>query len=180
MRSTSGIGIDSGAPNMSPADTCLGIWSTVLAVNTLVVPRAWSSTRPCTRLARLWALGLPRYTPTASRPCSATTAGRRSAMTAKASSQSTSRHVAASPRPVRTNGPPEPVGIVLELGERRALRAEEAVGEHVVAVAAGEHELVALEVELEAAGGLAQRTGPVRDAATHGPTLGHGRTSPFP
>ena len=30
MRSTSGIGIDNAAPNMSPAETCLGIWSTVL------------------------------------------------------------------------------------------------------------------------------------------------------
>ena len=76
--------------------------------------------------------------------------------------------------------PLEPVGIVLELGERSPLRAEEAVREHVVGVATDQHELVALEVELEAAGGLAQRTGPERDAATHGPTVGHGNTVPFP
>jgi hypothetical protein len=31
QRSRSGIGIDSGVPNIRPADTCLGIWSTVLA-----------------------------------------------------------------------------------------------------------------------------------------------------
>ena len=31
VRSTSGIGTDRIVPNMSPAATCLGIWSTVLA-----------------------------------------------------------------------------------------------------------------------------------------------------
>ena len=33
------------APNMRPADTCLGIWSTVEAVNTLRVPSALTSAR---------------------------------------------------------------------------------------------------------------------------------------
>ena len=74
---------------------------------------------------------------------------------------------ASPPRPAQRTGAAQPVGIVLELGERSALRAEEAVGEHVVAVAADEHELVALEVELEPAGRLAQRAGPVRDASSH-------------
>jgi hypothetical protein len=32
VRSRSGIGTDSPAPNISPALTCFGIWSTVLAV----------------------------------------------------------------------------------------------------------------------------------------------------
>ena len=32
QRSTSGTGTLSAVPNMSPADTCFGIWSTVLAV----------------------------------------------------------------------------------------------------------------------------------------------------
>ena len=36
----------SGAPNISPADTCLGIWSTVVAEKMLRVPSAFSSTRP--------------------------------------------------------------------------------------------------------------------------------------
>jgi hypothetical protein len=31
QRSTSGIGTDSIVPNMCPAETCLGIWSTVEA-----------------------------------------------------------------------------------------------------------------------------------------------------
>ena len=31
VRSTSGIGIESIEPNMRPEETCLGIWSTVLA-----------------------------------------------------------------------------------------------------------------------------------------------------
>ena len=31
LRSTSGTGIERIVPNISPADTCLGIWSTVLA-----------------------------------------------------------------------------------------------------------------------------------------------------
>ena len=32
QRSRSGTGTLSAAPNISPADTCFGIWSTVLAV----------------------------------------------------------------------------------------------------------------------------------------------------
>ena len=34
----------SAPPNIRPADTCFGIWSTVLAENTLWVPSARSST----------------------------------------------------------------------------------------------------------------------------------------
>ena len=46
VRSTSGTGIDSGAPNISPEETCLGIWSTVLAVKMLFEPSARSHTGP--------------------------------------------------------------------------------------------------------------------------------------
>ncbi len=44
---------------MSPAATCLGIWSTVLAVKMLCEPSARSMTGPKVRNERLWALGLP-------------------------------------------------------------------------------------------------------------------------
>ena len=37
--SMSGIGMVMGVPNISPADTCFGIWSTVLAEKTFVVAR---------------------------------------------------------------------------------------------------------------------------------------------
>ena len=46
VRSRSGIGIESGAPNISAAATSLGRWSTVLAVNTLRVPSALMNARP--------------------------------------------------------------------------------------------------------------------------------------
>ena len=46
VRSTSGIGTLSGPPNMWPAETCFGIWSTVLAVKMFLVPSALSRTRP--------------------------------------------------------------------------------------------------------------------------------------
>ena len=60
VRSTSGTGTPSIVPNISPADTCLGIWSTVEALKTLRVPSALSSARPYSGASRLWALGLPR------------------------------------------------------------------------------------------------------------------------
>ena len=44
QRSRSGTGTLSRWPNMSPAETCLGIWSTVLAVKTFCEPSARSST----------------------------------------------------------------------------------------------------------------------------------------
>ena len=66
MRSRSGTGTVSAPPNIRPALTCLGIWSTVLALKTFAVPSA-CSTLPSTIAPRLCAFGLPRYTPTASR-----------------------------------------------------------------------------------------------------------------
>ena len=55
-------------PNMSPAETCLGIWSTVLAEYRFPLPSAWISTRLYSWPARLWTFGLPMYIATASRP----------------------------------------------------------------------------------------------------------------
>ncbi len=43
VRSMSGTGMASGSPNISPLDTCLGIWSTVLAEAMLRVRSAFSS-----------------------------------------------------------------------------------------------------------------------------------------
>jgi hypothetical protein len=37
--------MNSGSPNMKPDETCLGIWSTVLAENRFSVPRAMTSAR---------------------------------------------------------------------------------------------------------------------------------------
>ena len=45
VRSRSGTGTLRAVPNMSPALTCFGIWSTVLAEKTLRVPSARSSAR---------------------------------------------------------------------------------------------------------------------------------------
>ena len=46
VRSTSGIGTDSGVPNISAQAISFGRWSTVLAENTLWVPSALITTRP--------------------------------------------------------------------------------------------------------------------------------------
>jgi hypothetical protein len=46
VRSMSGIGTESGAPNSRPEESSFGRWSTVLAENTLRVPSALISTRP--------------------------------------------------------------------------------------------------------------------------------------
>ncbi|SLJ82797.1 Uncharacterised protein [Mycobacteroides abscessus subsp. abscessus] len=44
MRSRSGTGTVRGSPNISPAATCLGIWSAVLAEKRFLVPSARIST----------------------------------------------------------------------------------------------------------------------------------------
>jgi hypothetical protein len=56
------------------------------------------------------------------------------------------------------------VGVLVEVLERDALRAEEAVAEDVVAVAADRGHRVAVERDLQAAGRLAQRAGAIRGA----------------
>ena len=60
MRSTSGTGIVSAAPNISPAETCFGIWSTVLAEYTFCVPSACSSDAAVEQRREVVRVGLPR------------------------------------------------------------------------------------------------------------------------
>ena len=110
---------------------------------------------------RLCADGLPRYTPTASRPWRSRIAGRRSAMTANASSHDASRNP---PDGVLDQRRAHAVGIVVQRLEADALRAQEALREHVVGIAADLHHLVPVEGHLETAGGLAERAGPVGGA----------------
>ena len=64
----------------------------------------------------------------------------------------------------------ETVRVLVQLAQRGALRADEPVGEHIVAVAADAHDGAVAHGQLEATGGLAQRTGPVV-----GRLAGHGR-----
>jgi hypothetical protein len=66
----------------------------------------------------------------------------------------TSRQVS----PSRVHRLTDPVGIVVEVAERRALRAEVTLRQHVVAVAADQLDAVILDVDLQAAHALAQRT----------------------
>ncbi len=63
---------------------------------------------------------------------------------------------------------PEPVGIVVQLPERDALGAHVATGERVLGVTAHRDHLLALEGDLQAAGGLAQRAGAPGRAAFAG------------
>ena len=58
----------------------------------------------------------------------------------------------------------EPVGVLVQVLQRHALRAEEAAREHVVAVAADLDDLIAAQGDLQAAGRLAERTRPERGA----------------
>src|SRR4051812_41972058 len=61
----------------------------------------------------------------------------------------------------------------MQVPQRRALRTDEAFAPHVVAIGPYEGNLVALDVNLEPAHGLAQRTGPIMDVArrTHARTI---------
>src|SRR5581483_5637806 len=61
---------------------------------------------------------------------------------------------------------PDPVGILVELLQRRALRADEALAEDVVFVSPDRDDLIVRERYLEPACRLAERTGPVRGAKT--------------
>ncbi len=72
--------------------------------------------------------------------------------------------------------PADPVGVRFELLERGALGTEVAVAEHVLFVTPHQGELVVVEVQLQAAGRLAEWTGPVRDALRHGARLRPRRT----
>ena len=56
--------------------------------------------------------------------------------------------------------PRQPVGIVVEFGEAGALRADEALAEDVVAVAAGAGDPAVVDGQRQAAGGLAERADP--------------------
>jgi hypothetical protein len=71
-----------------PQATCIGIWSTVEALNGERLPNA---PRNAEMLAPdiVCAFGLPRYTPTASRPCASTTRRAPAATASNASSQPT-------------------------------------------------------------------------------------------
>jgi len=68
----------------------------------------------------------------------------------------------------------QPVGVLVELGDRGALGADEALAEDVVRVAADLHDPVALQRQLEPAGGLAERA----RADGGGRLGGHGRMLP--
>ena len=74
------------------------------------------------------------------------------------------------------HGSAQPVGIVVQMAERRTLRADVAAREHVVTVATDSFDALGAVVggcerDLEAAPGLAQRTRANSDALTHVPRL---------
>ncbi len=85
----SGTGIVYIPPYIRPDETCLGIWSTVDAVNTLREPSARRSSPAYRPPASEWTIGLPRYIATASRPCSAMIAVSLLRTTSNASAQPT-------------------------------------------------------------------------------------------
>ena len=126
--------------------------------------------------ATVCAFGLPRYTPTDVPPWSRTT------RTEPFGDDGVGlvpggfgqRAVATDQRPR------QPVGIVVEFGEARALRADEALAEHVVAVAAGAGHPAVVDRQRQAAGGLAKGQirravwviGPFAPSCTSAPLLG--------
>ena len=83
----SGTAMLSQWPNIQPLDSCLGIWSSVLAENTFFVPSAFAKREKYSNRPNLCADGLPTATATASRPCACISGGSRRSISAKASSQ---------------------------------------------------------------------------------------------
>ena len=90
VRSMSGTGMVPGLPNMRPLDTCLGIWSTVLALKMFRLPKALKKGLRHRAPAMVWAQGLPTYAATASRPYFSIKGARPDSTAANASSQPTS------------------------------------------------------------------------------------------
>src|SRR6185295_11621043 len=67
---------------------------------------------------------------------------------------------------VPAHGPPQPVGVVVDVRDGHPLRADVAPGEDVVVVAAHGEDAVVLDLEPEPAGRLAERAG-VKDGVRH-------------
>ena len=87
VRSMSGIGIDRPVPNISPAATWVGIWSTVLAVKTFRVPSARMRAGAYSVVDELCTFGLPRNRPMALLPCTSRTGRSRRSISAHACGQ---------------------------------------------------------------------------------------------
>ena len=96
QRSMSGTGMLSQWPNISPLDSCLGIWSSVEAEKTFFVPIARARRGRYISSPSLCTFGLPNISATASRPWRSTIGTSRRSISAKASSQ-----VAGTRRPSR-------------------------------------------------------------------------------
>ena len=106
---------------------------------------------------RLCAFGLPRYTATAFFPCSAISGVSLRSISSNASSQ-----LASTSSPSRRiSGVVQAVGVLVQLLDPVRLRADEAVAEDVLRVAANRHHLPPLGLDLETAGGFAERAGSV-------------------
>ena len=125
-------------------------------MNTWRVPSARTISGAYRLPAMVWAFGLPRYTADRRAAVLTKTAPSRSATASKASSQRGLGQLAVA----ADQRPRQPVGIVVELGEAGALRADEPLAEDVVAVAAGAGHPAVLDGERQAAGGLAQGADP--------------------
>ena len=148
---------------MSPAATCLGIWSTVLAVKTFCEPSARSSTRAVgeeREVVRARVADVDGHGVAAVRLEDGGEAAV-DLLEGLVPGDLAQLAVAADER----RG--QPVGVLVELLQPVRLGADEAAAEHVVAVAAHGRDPVAVERDLEPAGGFAERAGPVVDALAH-------------
>ena len=169
MRSMSGIGMLSAVPNMSPADTCLGIWSTVLAEYRFVAARAPGS-GPGRRAGRR---GCGRW------GCRGTRRPRRG-RAARGSARGRAR-------PRRRRRPTTPRATVARVAPAVARSRSGSASSCFSAVPFGHRKpwlntssrsprtsviSSALEVQLEPARRLAQRAGPVDDVSVVSPFAG--------
>lgn len=62
-------------------------------------------------------------------------------------------------------GNPETIRIFMKLFERTALRTDEALAEHVIAIAANAHDAIIFDVDGQSTRCFTQWAGPIRDAA---------------
>ena len=151
-------------PNISPAETCLGIWSTVVAEKTLRVPERLHERPPVEQGVEV--VGV--------RVAEVDGDGVAAVLVEQRPQAAVDLREGLVPRDLLEAGAgahqrrADPVRVLVQRLQREALGADEAVAEDVLCVAADLGQHAVLERQLEPAGRLAQRAG-----AVGGDRLGH-------
>ena len=150
-------------PNMRPAATCFGIWSTVLAVKTLLRAERAQQHRVVGEEREVVGRRVPDIRGHGIAAVLLEDRGEPAVDLLEGLVPCRLAKLAVAPYQRRG----EAVGVLVQLLQPVSLGTDEAGAEDVIAVAADRGHPLAVEGDLEAAGGFAEGTGPVDDALGH-------------